>query len=143
MISAIQFIDYDVSKLIEIYIEIYKQRKIIINELKDNIIFTTHINYYKKYFRSKNLHLKDMLTNKTETIHQIKNLIGKKGWIVDYPTKFNWDISKYIKISREMKIEEHNNNLLLKDKKTGWQYRNYPPHSRHYNSKDLLKNIKL
>ena len=39
-------------------------------------------------------------------------------------------------------IEHFNFISDVKDKVTGWEYRSYPPHSRHYNIKDLLKNIK-
>ena len=143
MISSIQFLDNDVSNLLEKFIKNKNNNNKVINELKDNILFTTHINYYDKYFQSKNQHLENMIENKYETIDNIKKIIGKQGWIVDFPTKFNWEISKDIRINRNFKIESHNNNLLLKNKKTGWQYRSYPPHIRHYNSKDLLKNIKL
>lgn len=144
MISTIQFLDNDTSNLLNKFINNKKNNNKVINELKDNILFTTHINYYDKYFQSKKCHLEHMLNNKYETIDKIKKIMNKQGWIVDFPTKFNWEISKDIKINRRFKIEgRHRNNLLLKDSKTGWQYRSYPPHSRHYNSKDLLKNIKL
>ena len=143
MISSIQFLDNDVSNLLEKYIKTKQNNNKVIDELKDNILFTTHINYYDKYFQSKNQHLENMIENKYETIDNIKKIIGKQGWIVDFPTKFNWEISKDIRINRNFKIESHSNNILLKNKKTGWQYRSYPPHSRHYNIKDLLKNIKL
>ena len=143
MISSIQFLDYDTCNLLEKYIKTKKKNNIVLNELKDNILFTTHINYYDKYFQSKDCHLKHMVENKYETINNIKKIIDKRGWIVDFPTKFNWEISKNIRINRQFKIESHRNNLLLKDSKTDWQYRSYPPHSRHYNIKDLLKNIKL
>lgn len=143
MISSIQFLDLDTCNLLEKFIKSKKNYTKIINELKDNILFTTHINYYDKYFQSKNHHLKHMIENKYETIDNIKKIINKQGWIVDYPTKFNWKISKNINISRKFKIESHRNNLILKDSKTNWQYRSYPPHSRHYNIKDLLNNIKL
>ena len=143
MISSIQFLDNDTSNLLDKFINNKKNNNKVINELKDNILFTTHINYYDKYFQSKNHYLKHMLNNKYETIDNIKKIIGKQGWIVDFPTKFNWEISKDIRINRNFKIESHNNNLLLKNKKTGWQYRSYPPHRRHYNIKDLLKYIKL
>ena len=74
-------------------------------------------------------------------LEKIKTLKDKKGWIVNYPTKFSWDITRNEFINN-YNIESHNNNLILKDKVTGWEYRSYPPHSRHYNIKDLLKNIK-
>ena len=143
MISSIQFLDYDTCNLLEKYIKTKKKNNIVLNELKDNILFTTHINYYDKYFQSKNTHLNNMLNNKWDTINKIKNINDKQGWIVDFPTKFNWEISKNINISRKFKIENYRNNLILVDSSTGWKYRSYPPHSRHYNIKDLLKNIKL
>ena len=143
MISSIQFLDYDTCNLLEKYIKTKKKNNIVLNELKDNILFTTHINYYDKYFQSKDCHLKHMVENKYETIDNIKKIIDKQGWIVDFPTKFNWEISKDIRVNRNFKIESHRNNLMLKEKKTNWKYRSYPPHSRHYNIKDLLKNIKL
>ena len=142
MISSIQFLDNDVSNLLKKFIKNKKNNNKVIDELKDNILFTTHINYYDKYFQSKNYHLENMIENKYETINNIKKIIGKYGWIVDHPTKFNWEISM-VRNNRHFKIDSHSNNLLLKNKKTGWQYRSYPPHIRHYNSKDLLKNIKL
>ena len=143
MISSIQFLDYDTCNLLEKYIKTKKKNNIVLNELKDNILFTTHINYYDKYFQSKNTHLNNMLNNKWDTINKIKNIEGKQGWIVDFPTKFNWKISKDIRINRNFKLEGRHNNLILRENKTNWKYRSYPPHSRHYNIKDLLKNIKL
>ena len=143
MISTIQFLDNDTNNLLEEFIKNKKNNNIVLNELKDNILFTTHINYYDKYFQSKDCHLNHMLNNKYETIDNIKKIIDKQGWIVDFPTKFNWKISKDIRINRNFKLEGRHNNLMLRENKTNWKYRSYPPHSRHYNIKDLLKNIKL
>ena len=75
MISSIDYLDNDVSELLGKYIKTRKKNNVVLNELKDNINFTSHINYYGKYFA-------------TQT-----------------------------------------------------SYRSYPPHSRHYNIKDLLNNI--
>ena len=143
MISIIEFLDIDISSLLGKYIKTKKKNNIVLKELKDNINFTTHINYYDKYFQSKNHYLKHMIENKYETIDNIKKIIDKQGWIVDFPTKFNWKISKDIRINRNFKLEGRHNNLMLREHKTNWKYRSYPPHSRHYNIKDLLKNIKL
>ena len=44
MTSVFDFLDYDVSKLIGIYIEIKYNRQKVVHQLKDNILFTTHIN---------------------------------------------------------------------------------------------------
>jgi len=141
MISSIDYLDIDVSELLGKYIQTKKKNNIVINELKDNINFTTHINYYDKYFHSKNYYLKHMIDNKNETLEKINKIKGMKGWIVNYPTKFDWKIDNYLKI-KHFNTEKHHNNLKLVDKTTGWQYRSYPPHSRHYNPKDLLKYIK-
>jgi len=143
MISSIQFLDNDTTNLLGEFIKNKKNNNKVINELKDNILFTIHINYYDKYFQSKDCHLNNMLNNKYETIDKIKKIMNKQGWIVDFPTKFNWEISKDIRINRNFKIESHRNNLMLREHKTNWKYRSYPPHSRHYNIKDLLKNIKI
>ena len=143
MISSIQFLDNDTNNLLGEFIKNKKNNNIVLNELKNNILFTTHINYYDKYFQSKDCHLNHMLNNKYETINKIKNIEGKQGWIVDFPTKFSWEISKDIRINRNFKLEGRHNNLMLREHKTNWKYRSYPPHSRHYNIKDLLKNIKL
>ena len=141
IISAIEFLDNDVNTHLGLYIKTKKNYTIVLKELIDNVLYTTHINYYKKYFKSKDIYLKEMTTNKDETLEKIKTLKDKKGWIVNYPTKFSWGITRNEFINN-YNIESHNNNLILKDKVTGWEYRSYPPHSRHYNIKDLLKNIK-
>ena len=47
MISAIDYLDIDISDLLGKYIDTKKKNKRVLNDLKDNITFTTHINYYK------------------------------------------------------------------------------------------------
>ena len=140
MISAIDYLDIDISNLLGKYIKTKKKNNIVLNELKDNIHFTTHINYYGKYFKSKDVHLRHMIENKSETLEQINRIKGMKGWIVNYPTKFGWNVDR--NKFKHFNTEEHRNNLKLVDKTTNWEYRSYPPHSRHYNSRDLLKYIK-
>lgn len=143
------YLDNDVSELLWEYVQSIKNKKkhkIVLNELKDNILFTTHINYYEKYFYNYNIlfyndsHLQNMIENKNDTIKQIKKIEGKQGWILDNPSEFNWDILVISKLNFD--VEDHHDNLTLKDKENHCKYRSYPPHSKHYNSKDLLKNIK-
>ena len=141
MISIIDFLDIDISSLLDEYIKTKKKNNVVLKELKDNINFTTHINYYDKYFSSTGNWLKHMIENKIETLEQINKIKGMTGWILNYPTKFGWSLDNYDKL-RHFDAENHRNNLILVDSSTGWEYRSYPPQSRHYNSKDLLKYIK-
>ena len=89
MTSVFDFLDYDVSKLIGIYIEIKYNRQKVVHQLKDNILFTTHINYYNKYFYPNKDDLNNMIENKTTSIQEMKVLQGKKGWIEVHPEKFS------------------------------------------------------
>jgi len=147
MISAIDYLDIDVSNLlgkyIYHYVETKKKKKRVLNELKDNILFTTHINYYKKNFQSSrysDMYTRSFLESKHKTLTDIKKFMHLSGWIVNYPTKFNWGIDK---LSKQNYIEKHRKNVRMVDKVTNWKYVSYPPHSRHYNSRDLIKHIKI
>ena len=149
MISSIDYLDIDVSNLLGKYIYQYvdtkKKNKRVLNELKDNITFTTHINYYKKNFQSSrysDMYTRSFLESKHKTLTDIKKIMHLSGWIVNYPTKFNWNISIFYE--RKVKnIEKHRKNVRMVDKVTNWQYVSYPPHSRYYNSRDLIKHIKI
>lgn len=143
MISSIDHLDIDVSNLLGKYIETKKKNKRVLNDLKDNITFTTHINYYKKNFQSSrhsDMYTHTFLENKHKTLTDIKKFMHLSGWIVNYPTKFTWSISK---LSKQKNIEKHLHNSTMVDKVTNWKYVSYPPHSRHYNSRDLIKHIKI
>ena len=147
MISAIDYLDIDISdllgKYIYQYVETKKKNKQVLNDLKDNIIFTTHMNYYKKNFQSSScsdMYMRSFLESKHKTLTDIKNIMHQSGWIVNYPTKFNWGINK---LSKQKNIEKHLKNLIMVDEVTNWKYVSYPPHSRHYNSRDLIKHIKI
>ena len=143
MISAIDYLDIDISDLLCKYIDTRKKNNIVLHDLKDNIIFTTHINYYKKNFQSSRYSdsiYTSFLESKHKTLTDIKKIMHHSGWIVNYPTKFNWGINK---LSKQKNIEKHRKNLRMVDKITNWKYVSYPPHSRHYNPKDLIKHIKL
>ena len=46
---SVEYLDIDVSKLIGVYIKYKDNFNNVLKELKDNVLFTTHINYYNKY----------------------------------------------------------------------------------------------
>ena len=143
MISAIDYLDIDISDLLGKYIDAKVKNNIVLYDLKDNIIFTTHMNYYKKNFQSSrhsDMYMRSFLESKHKTLTDIKKFMHQSGWIVNYPTKFSWGINK---LSKQKNIEKHRKNLRMVDKVTNWQYVSYPPHSRHYNSRDLIKHIKI
>ena len=166
MISSIDYLDNDVSDLLGEYIQTRRTNNVVLNELNDNIHFTTHINYYDKYFAIHTNYpsidiinmgyLRHMHGNKKETINMINKIINKTGWIHHDPRRpsyntfpYIWEVEQisgfhYKKMSKdkeELDVEKHHNNILVIDKKSGCSYRSYPPHSRHYNIKDLLKYI--
>ena len=167
MISIIDFLDIDISSLLDQYIKTKKKNNVVLKELKDNINFTTHINYYDKYFATHTNYpsidvinigyLRHMRKNKKETIYMINKIINKKGWTHQDPRRpshhhkiYDWKVKQiegfnYKKMNKdeeELDVEKHHNNILVVDKRSGCSFRSYPPHSRHYNIKDLLKNIK-
>ena len=138
------YLDNDVSELLWEYIQSIKNKKkhkIVLNELKDNILLTTHINYYNKYLKPTKQHLDEMINNKKEILKQIKLIEGKKGWIATYPEKFCWKISR-VDVLHLLNKEGKQNNLILEDKNIGWKYRSYPPHSSLFKIEDLLVSIK-
>jgi hypothetical protein len=155
MISSIDYLDIDVSNLlgkyIYQYIETKKKNKRVLNELKDNILFTTHINYYKKNFQSSrgpDSYTRSFIESKHKTLTNIKKIMHLSGWIVNYPTKFIWhppypDCELDYDERKVKNIELKNKNLRMVEKLTNWKYVSYPPHIRHYNSRDLIKNIKI
>ena len=143
MISAIDYLDIDISDLLGKYIDAKVKNNIVLYDLKDNIIFTTHMNYYKKNFQSSScsdMYMRSFLESKHKTLTDIKKFMHQSGWIVNYPTKFSWGINK---LSKSENIEKHRKNQIGVDKVTNWKYVSYPPHSRHYNPKDLIENIKI
>ena len=138
---SLDFLDNDVSKLIGDCVNYKKNYNIVLNELKDNVLFTTHLNYYDKYMKPTKEELDDMINNKKETLEQIKLIEGKKGWIATYPEKFCWKISRN-DVPQMLNKEGKQNNFILEDRKIGWKYRSYPPHKSLYSIEDLLIIIK-
>ena len=134
---SLDFLDNDVSKLIGDCVNYKKNYNIVLNELKDNVLFTTHLNYYDKYMKPTKEELDDMINNKKETLKQIKLIEGKKGWIATYPEKFCWKISRN-DVPQLLNKEGKQNNFILEDRKIGWKYRSYPPHKSLYSIEDLL-----
>ena len=138
---SLDFLDNDVSKLIGDCVNYKKNYNIVLNELKDNVLFATHLNYYDKYMKPTKEELDDMINNKKETLEQIKLIEGKKGWIATYPEKFCWKISRN-DVPQMLNKEGKQNNFILEDRKIGWKYRSYPPHKSLYSIEDLLIIIK-
>ena len=138
---SIDYLDNDVSKLIGLYIKYKNNFNNVLKELKDNVLFITHINYYNKYLEPTREELNEMINNKKETLEQIKLIEGKKGWIATYPEKFCWKISRD-DVPQMLNKEGKENNYILEDKNNGWKYRSYPPHSSLFKIKHLLVSIK-
>ena len=138
---SVDYLDNDVSKLIGVYIKYKVNFNNVLKELKDNILFTTHINYYNKYLEPTKEELNEMIKNKKETLEQIKMIEGKKGWIETNPEKFCWKISRN-DVQQMLNKEGRQNNYILKDKSNDKIYRSYPPHSSLFKSEYLLVNIK-
>ena len=155
MISVIEFLGYDVCNHLEKYVkkrvkEIKswkKNNKIVLNELNDNILFTKHINYYKfnldhnTEWRS-DYHLRSMRENKINILNDIKKNGNRRGWIYSPEfSGFSWIISE-VK-SRELKKILPNKGILRFPDRSEWTlYRYPPPHTIHYDHKDLIENIK-
>ena len=168
MISSIDHLDIDVSNLLCKYIDTKKKNKRVLNDLKDNITFTTHINYYKIIMRRSeparnDYHLSTMYLNKLITLRQIKHNGNKKGWIYS-PTfsGFSWIISpvksrelvrrpKYDKVLYGDTIENivttyrYETGILKFPDESEWTLYRYPPRSNEIpiQSKDLIKHIKI
>jgi hypothetical protein len=170
MISSIDHLDIDVSNLLGKYIETKKKNKRVLNDLKDNITFTTHINYYKIIMRRSeparnDYHLSTMYRNKFNTLNQIKHNGNKKGWIYS-PTfsGFSWIISpvksrelvrrpKYDKVLYGDPIENvpvittcrYETGILKFPDESEWTLYRYPPRKNEIpiQSKDLIKHIKI
>ena len=162
MISSIDHLDIDVSNLLGKYIETKKKNKRVLNDLKDNITFTTHINYYKIIMRprrrhhswSEDHHLSTMYQNKLNTLDQIKHNENKKGWI--YSPKFSgfsWVISEVKSrelVRRHYSLQGHRTyrykkGILKFPDGSEWTLYRYPPRKNEIpiQSKDLIKHIKI
>ena len=162
MVYVFDILDNDVYDLLSKYInkrvnEIKLWRKnnnIVLNELKNNILFTTHMNYFKKISVSKyinrgeNFHFIYMLKNKINTINEIKINRNKIGWIynTNFPG-FSWTLaniksSELIIIRRKHILYGNYEGILKFPDGSQWELYNYPPHENHYNSKDLIKYLK-
>ena len=172
MISSIDYLDIDISDLLGKYIDVKKKNTIVLHDLKDNILFTTHFNYYDKKIASNTgypsidviniRYLHHMVENKQDTINTINKIKHKKGGVTIDQKNNIWKVTEIYGVHfdkmysssriktdtikeyiRKYNIDKYQDNLLVIDKKTGCKYISYPPHSRHYNSKDLIKHIKI
>ena len=147
MFSLLEMINPDISYLIGLQITYINNKKNMIQELIDKIIFTKHMNYYKRFRSFNNHYLRYMLMNKLDYTKIFNSLKGQYGWICDKKTNNIWklcDNPKYDNITKKtVKYMDPFNysHRYIKDKIEGKtiELMFYPPSNRFYNSKDVLK----
>ena len=165
MTFLFDYLDGDVIDLLKKYIETRRNYNIVLNELKDNILFTIHMNYYENFKSVKSkinnpawidysvymIMMHNLSIGKKQVLKEIKQLINKKGWIYNFPTVFGWFMAMpppknrfnilYIKDKNGDKGEIKGIEIF-KDN-TRWEYIKYPPRCKNCNSKDLIQYIKI
>ena len=149
MHSTLELINPDISYLIGNYVKTNKDRQILIQQLKDKIMFTKHMNYYKKFKSFNENYLQFMIMNEEDFMKLFKKLENKYGWIINNSILSPWVLSddpKYEKITKFIieRGENPNSFSRLEDTRDG---RNiellfYPPSKSFYKYKDLIKFIK-
>jgi len=151
MHSTLELINPDISYLIGKYVKTNNDRQILIQQLKDKIMFTKHMNYYKKFKSYNKNYLQYMIMSEDDFMKIFKKLENKYGWIplTSQNGRDPWVLSddpKYEQITK-LTIEKGDNPnsfSSLEDTRDG---RNielffYPPSKRFYNYKDLIKYVK-
>ena len=149
MHSILELINPDISYLIGKYVKTNKDKKILIQQLKDKIMFTKHMNYYKKFKSFNENYLKFMISNEDDFMKIFKKLENKYGWIINNSILSPWVLSydpKYDKMTKHaIELGDNSRSLYrMEDTRDG---RNielffYPPSKRFYNYKDLIKYVK-
>ena len=151
MHSTLELINTDISYLIGNYVKTNIDRNKLIQQLNDKIMFTKHMNYYKRFKSFNNNYLKYMIMNELDYIKLFNSLKDEYGWI--YDKKMNGDIwklsddSKYDNITKRVinSIDPLNySHNYMKDKTDNetLHLMFYPPSKRFYNYKDFIKYIK-
>jgi len=150
MHSILELINPDISYLIDKHVKTNINRKKLIQQLNDKIMFTKHMNYYKKFKSFNENYLQFMITNEETFMKLFKKLENEYGWIPQTPVLFSpWVLSddpKYDKMTKRS-IERGDNptsSYSIQDTRDG---RNiellfYPPSKKFYNYNDLIKYIK-
>ena len=151
MHSTLELINSDISYLIDKYVKTNIDRQKLIQQLNDKIMFTKHMNYYKKFKSYNKNYLQFMVMNEEDFMKLFKKLENKYGWIplTSRIGRDPWVLSDDPALSKMTKrsIERGDNptsSYSLVDTRDG---RNielffYPPSKRFYNYNDLIKYVK-
>ena len=150
MHSTLELINPDISYLIGLSCKTNIDRKKLIQQLKDKIMFTKHMNYYKKFKSFNENYLQFMIMNEETFMKIFKKLENEYGWIPQTPVLFSpWVLSDDPALSKMTKRsiergDNPNSSYSLVDTRDG---RNielffYPPSKKFYNYKDLIKYVK-
>ena len=150
MHSILELINSDISYLIDKHVKTNIDRKKLIQQLNDKIMFTKHMNYYKKFKSFNENYLQFMITNEETFIKTFKKLENEYGWIPQTPVIFSpWILSDDPALSKMTKRtmergDSSTSSYSLQDTRDG---RNielffYPPSKKFYNYKALIKYVK-
>ena len=151
MHSTLELINPGISNLIGKYVKTNNNRQILIQQLKDKIIFTKHMNYYKKFKSYNKNYLQYMIMSEDNFMKIFKKLENKYGWIplTSRIGRDPWVLSDDPALSKMTKRsiergDNPNSSYSLVDTRDG---RNiellfYPPSKRFYNYNDLIKYVK-
>ena len=87
MHSTLELINPDISY--RKYVKTNNDRQILIQQLKDKIMFTKHMNYYKKFKSFNENYLQYMIMSEDNFMKIFKKLENKYGWIPQTPVIFS------------------------------------------------------
>ena len=149
MHSILELINPTISNLIDKHVKTNIDKKKLIQQLNDKIMFTKHMNYYKKFKSYNENYLQFMISNEVDFMKIFKKLENEYGWIINNSILSPWVLSNDPKYDKMTKYAiELGDNLIsfyrMEDTRDG---RNielffYPPSKRFYNYKDLIKYVK-
>ena len=151
MISLLDMINPDISYLIGKFVSYNNNKKKLIEQLNDKIMFTKHMNYYKRFKSFNNNYFKYMIMNELDYIKIFNSLKDEFGWI--YDKKMNGDIWK---LSNDPRYNNATKHIINKIDKLNYSHNYiedktdeetlylmfYPPSNRFYDYKDLLMYVK-
>ena len=103
MHSTLELINPDISYLIGNYVKTNTDRQKLIQQLKDKIMFTKHMNYYKKFKSFNENYLQFMIMSEGNFMKIFKKLENKYGWIINNSILYPWVLSddpKYDKMTK-------------------------------------------
>jgi hypothetical protein len=150
MHSILELINPDISYLIDKHVKTNIDKKKLIQQLNDKIMFTKHMNYYKKFKSFNENYLQFMISNEDDFMKIFKKLENKYGWIPQIPVIFSpWVLSDDPALSKMTKrtMERGDSPTLSYIIQDTRDDRNielffYPPSKRFYNYNDLIKYVK-